>query len=70
MKEDDNRILRVTGVDPVNLNWSNIQLVGNGTCNLPIGNISAGDAITDCTGTISLKWIPTNKILGSWDFPE
>lgn len=47
--------------------WSDVDK-GTSICNLPTGEISAGDQITGCSGTVILKWVPTNALLGSWTF--
>jgi len=49
------------------LNWSDVK-IKSGNCTLPTGYIEAGDKITDCSGLIVLIWVPSNSIIGEWDF--
>jgi hypothetical protein len=49
--------------------WSDIDEIGSGSCDqLPVGNVTAGDEITNCTGIIVLRYIPTDTILGVFEF--
>ena len=49
------------------LDWSNID-VGDSQCIIPSGTIHAGDVITNCSGVITLRWIPSNTLIGYWNF--
>jgi hypothetical protein len=49
--------------------WENIVQVGNGTCDpFPTGNVTAGQMITNCSGNITLQYLPTQEILFWYDF--
>jgi hypothetical protein len=63
-KYDDSLMVLTAGH---NLNWSDIQ-VTSGDCDLPSGFIKAGDKITNCTGLLIFVWIPSNTVIGKWNF--
>jgi hypothetical protein len=52
---------------PYGLDWSDVD-IGDSCCSLPSGPIMSGDTITNCQGIVSLRWIPSNSLLGTWDF--
>lgn len=54
---------------PYGLDWSDVD-IGDSYCTLPSGPIMSGDAITNCQGVVSIRWIPSNSLLGTWDFPS
>lgn len=49
------------------LSWSNVE-IKSGDCILPSGPIEAGDYITQCSGNLILRWIPSNSVMGEWAF--
>ena len=65
----ENNTLIVSYVYPEDVSWSDIDQIGSGTCDpLPTGNVTVGDEITNCMGVIVLRYIPTNEVLGVFDF--
>ena len=62
--------LTVTSVDSLNVLWSDIYIDGN--CNISgLGTyVLAGDVIFSCQGKITLYYIPTCTILGSFLFTQ
>ncbi len=64
LKRDDTLIVAYA---QKNLGWENIDPLDS-SCILPSGEIKAGDKITDCSGEIMLRWIPSNSLLGTWNF--
>ncbi|MCK4364437.1 MAG: hypothetical protein KAW45_00115 [Thermoplasmatales archaeon] len=58
--------LTVSAVDPSNVPWSNIEITG--TCDTSgLGTyVAVGDMITDCSGTLTIRDVSTNILLGSW----
>jgi hypothetical protein len=64
-----NDTLTVTYVTAADVLWSDISEIGAGSCDpLPVGNVTAGDMITNCTGIIVLQYLPTYEILGVFEF--
>ena len=51
------------------LNWDNHE-VCSGSADLPKGEIKEGDKITNCKGNIALRHIPSNTLIGGFDFEE
>lgn len=65
----DNNTLAVDYVYPEDVLWGDIDQIGSGTCDpLPTGNVTVGDEITNCLGMIVLRYIPTNEVLGVFEF--
>jgi len=46
--------------------WENIAIRGNAT--LPFGPIDVGDMVTNCSGTVTLIWLPYYSIINEWEF--
>jgi len=68
-QDNTNRTLTVTYTSAVDIPWSDLSEVGDGTCDpLPTGNVTAGDIITNCTGIIVLLYLPTYEVLGAFEF--
>ena len=78
IKEDRSTVnkLTVISADPSDLSWSDLELQVNGVASDHglSGTVYAGTIIdiTSIAGTggytISLRYIPTNTLIGSWDF--
>ena len=65
----ENNTLTVVYVNPDDVLWSDLDQIGSGTCDpLPTGNVTVGDMITNCSGTIVLRYIPTNEVIGVFEF--
>jgi hypothetical protein len=67
-KDNEDRTLTVAQADPADILWSDINI--DGTCDASgLGTyVIAGDRITECSGTITISHIPTNALLGVWEF--
>ena len=52
-----------------NLSWDQHEIC-SGTADLPSGQIKEGDKITNCKGNIALRHVPSNTLLGGFDFEE
>jgi hypothetical protein len=64
-----NKTIQVLSINSNNVLWSDIDEIGAGSCDpLPIGNVTAGETLTNCTGIIVLQYIPTQEILGVFEF--
>ena len=50
-----------------NLEWDKTEIC-SGDATLPSGFIKAGDVITDCSGNLSLRHVPTNFLFGAYNF--
>ena len=70
-KDSNAHTLTVAAVDPDDVLWSDIDV--DGDCDTSgLGTyVVAGDVISSCYGTIEIRYIPTNSLLGVFDFgPE
>jgi len=64
-----NNTLVVVSVNPDSVLWSDIAEIGSGSCDpFPVGNVTVGGEIINCTGIIVLQYIPTDAILGVFEF--
>ena len=64
-----NFTITVTSVDRDDVQWTDIDNVGSGNCDpFPDGVVEAGDQIINCSGIIVLRYIPTNVVLGIFEF--
>lgn len=68
VKNDVNDKLTVAKADPGDLEWADLDIVG--TCNLinQNTNVTAGDYLENCTGSISIRHVDTNTLVGTWEF--
>jgi len=67
--DDVNNTLTVTYIAQDEIFWEDIDQIGSGTSDpLPTGNVSIGDEITNCLGIIVLRYIPTNGVIGIYEF--
>jgi hypothetical protein len=68
IQDDAEKILKVTHVDSEVL-WENIIIDGDNFDRGGLGpKVVVGDEITNCQGTITIIFDPTNEPLGSWTF--
>lgn len=68
-QNDVNNTLTVLAVVPAGILWDDIEEIGAGSCDpIPTGEITAGDMLTNCTGFLVLRHIPTNQIVGVFEF--
>lgn len=64
-----NRTLTVLSVKPQTILWVNIVEIGAGSCDpFPDGAVTVGDVLENCTGIIVLNYMPTDEILGVFEF--
>jgi uncharacterized membrane protein YvbJ len=74
VKNDITNTLTVVSVSPDNLRWGDIEISvsSGGTFNTEglsaDSTIKSGDQLTNCDGTITIRYIKTNTLLGTWDF--
>lgn len=67
--QDQQRNALIVASVPYNVSWSDIDQIGSGNCDpLPVGNIAAGQQITNCTGIIIMRYIPSGETLGVFEF--
>jgi len=67
--DKNTKTLTVQKIYEDNLKWEEHELC-SGSANLPRGTISEGDKITNCKGNVALRHIPSNTLLGGFDFED
>ena len=51
------------------LKWDEHE-VCSGSANLPTGEIKEGDVVEGCQGNVALRHVPSNTLIGGFDFEE
>jgi len=67
--DKNNRTLTVQKIYEDNLKWEEHEICA-GNAKLPTGKIKEGDTIKNCKGNIALRHVPTNTLLGGYNFEE
>ena len=67
--DKNTRTLTVQKIYENNLKWNDHEIC-SGEAKLPVGSIKEGDSITNCKGNLALRHIPTNTLLGGYDFED
>ena len=67
--DKNTKTLTVQKIYEDNLKWDEHE-VCSGSATLPRGTISEGDKITHCKGNVALRHVPSNTLLGGFDFEE
>ena len=49
------------------LKWEEHEIC-SGTAELPSGLVKEGDVVTNCKGNLAIRHIPSNKLVGGFDF--
>ena len=62
-----NKTLTVQKIYDGKFKWDDNE-VCSGNAHLPSGMMKKGDMMTNCTGNIALRHIPTNTLIGAYDF--
>jgi flagellin-like protein len=69
VKDDIADKLTVASADPNDLLWADISIIGTYTSLVnSTANVLAGDYLDGCSGTISIRHVDTNTLLGTWTF--
>ena len=72
VKNDVHDKLTVASANPTDIAWTDLNLTmtgGSTTLVYPTsGYVLAGNEVTNCSGTISIRYVPTNTLLGTWTF--
>lgn len=67
--DKNTRSLKVQMLYEKGLKWDETEIC-SGTCKLPDGEIRPGDTVTNCKGNIALRHVPSNTIMGAYDFQK
>ena len=63
------RTLKVQHLYQEGISWEDHE-VCSGEATLPTGAVSEGDKILNCRGNVALRHIPTNTLMGAFDFED
>ena len=63
------RTLTVQKIYEGDLKWEEHEIC-SGEAKLPNGIIKEGDRVTNCKGNLALRHVPTNTLLGGFNFEE
>jgi len=61
------RSLKVQKLYEGGLRWEDYEICSGSTV-LPVGSIEEGDTITKCKGNVALRHVPSNRLLGGFEF--
>lgn len=67
--DKNTKTLTVQKIYEEGLKWDDNEIC-SGTAMLPKGIIKEGDVIKNCDGNVAFRHIPTNKLLGAYDFKK
>jgi len=72
-KDTSAKTLTVATADPNDIDWSDIEVSSTGTVLTCSGwtatePIKAGHMLKSCSGTITIRHIATNTLIGTWTF--
>jgi hypothetical protein len=65
--DKNTRTLTVKKIYNSNLNWEDNEIC-SGNATLPSGPIREGDVVVNCNGNLALRHIPTNTLMGAYNF--
>ena len=65
--DKNTRTLTVQKIYNSNLNWEDNEIC-SGNATLPSGTIKEGDVVVNCNGNVALRHIPTNTLMGAYNF--
>ena len=65
--DKNTKTLKVEKLFKNDLKWEEHEIC-SGTAKLPSGQVKEGDIVTDCKGNLALRHIPSNKLVGGFDF--
>ena len=65
--DKNTRTLTVQKIYNTNLSWKDNEIC-SGNAVLPSGPIKEGDVVINCNGNVALRHIPTNTLIGAYNF--
>jgi hypothetical protein len=67
--DKNTRTLKVQKIYESGIKWDDHEIC-SGNAALPAGPIKEGDIVTNCEGNVALRHVPSNKLLGGFNFEE
>ena len=65
--DKNTRTLKVQKIYDENARWEDHEICA-GQAELPSGEMKEGDVVSNCKGNLALRHVPTNTLLGGFDF--
>ncbi len=67
--DKNTRTLTVQKIYDKDIKWEDNEIC-SGEAKLPTGVIKEGDVVTNCAGNLAIRHIPSNILMGGFDFKE
>jgi hypothetical protein len=65
----NNKTLTVQKIYEDSLKWEEHEIC-SGNATLPLGLLKEGDVVKNCKGNVALRHIPSNTLIGGFDFED
>lgn len=67
--DENTRTLTVQKIYEDSLKWEDNEIC-SGDATLPTGEVKEGDVVTNCEGNVAFRHIPTNTLVGGYNFKK
>lgn len=67
--DENTRTLTVQKIYDESLKWEDNEIC-SGNATLPDGEVKEGDVVTNCEGNVAFRHIPTNTLVGGYNFKK
>ena len=67
--DKNNKTLTVQKIYEDSLKWEEHEIC-SGNATLPLGLLKEGDVVKNCKGNVALRHIPSNTLIGGFDFED
>jgi len=67
--DKNNKTLTVQKIYEDSLKWEEHEIC-SGNATLPLGLLKEGDIVKNCKGNVALRHIPSNTLIGGFDFED
>jgi hypothetical protein len=69
-KNEESKTLTVTALHLSNMKWSDLQITGTANTDHLNSKVKVGDKITDCSGNVTITYLPFDTVSWLWAFDE
>ena len=67
--DHSNKTLTVQKLYEDSIKWDENEIC-SGNANIPTGMVKEGDVVTNCQGNVAFRHVPTNTLMGGFDFEK
>ena len=67
--DKNTRSLKVQKIYDEGIKWDDHEIC-SGVASLPTGPIKEGDIVTNCEGNVAIRHVPSNTLIGGFNFDE